>query len=152
MLGILGLVVVFLIARFVREGLLYDPLEALKKGSARGDVNEITPYGGFHPAWSKAILEKNLFSRDRGYVPPVLPVSAPPPPPPVKPEFILKGIIMENGKETAIIENKGIIYALRQGDVLEEAEVTKIEGKTVVFKWMEQDITLSMEKVKTIKR
>lgn len=149
---ILCTVMVFLSARFLKQALLYDPIDKLNTESGRGEVNEERPHGGFHPAWTKAILEKNLFSRDRGYVPPVIPVSAPPPPPPVKPEFTLKGIIMENGRETAIIENKGITYALRQGDVLEEAELMRIEGKTIIFKWMEEEITLSMEKVRTIKR
>jgi len=156
LLGILAFVVVILLADFLKEVVFYDPLAPAAGEPARDEVKEEKTIKGFEPGWAKAIHEKDLFNRERGYVPPPPPAASlepPPPPPPPKPEFQLKGIVVQDGRETAIIESaKGGTYALAPGDVLEEALLIKLDPRRAVFKWMNEEIVLSMEKVKTLRR
>jgi len=156
LLGILALIVLILLADFFEEAVLYDPLGAAGSEPARDNVKEEKTINAFKPGWAKSIHEKDLFSRERGYVPPPPPSAAlvpPPPAPPPRPEFSLKGIVAREGREVAIIETaKGGTYALAPGDVLEGAELLKLDPRKAVFKWLDEEIVLSMEKVKTLGR
>jgi hypothetical protein len=159
LIGVLASVVVILIADFLKEAVFYDPLGKLEEQAVEEGSKETAPPAGFEPGWREAIYEKNLFSRDRGYVPPPPPVPPateavpPPPPPPPRPEFTLRGIVAENGTNVAIVESpKSGTLALKVGDVAEMAELVRIESKRVVFRWMGEDIVLTMEKVKTLAR
>ena len=136
---------------FVKEAVLYDPLEAvfLKKSKIRESGIARTAYT---KAWDGVIQEKNLFSPLRTYKEPK-PVSlTPPPPPPKKPELSLKGIVLDTfGEYVAYVEiNQARAAALRKGDKAEDIEVTDISDKKVVLQWMNETITLTIEKVKTL--
>jgi hypothetical protein len=153
LLGILVLLVVILLTDFFREVVLYDPLGQSGEHPQPGRGKEEKARKGYEPGWAKAIYEKDLFSRDRGYVPPPPPVTALVPPPPPRPEFHLEGIVLRDGKEVAIVESpKGGVYSLVQGDVLENALLLTLDPRKAVFKWMDEEIVLSMEKVRTLKR
>ena len=104
-------------------------------------------------AWDKIIYEKNLFSAQRTYMEPKpVRIAAPPPPPPKRPDLALKGIVLDTfGDYVAFIEiNQAKSTQLRTGDKVEDIEVSAISEKSVVLKWMDETITLSIEKVKTL--
>ncbi len=155
--GVLLAVVVFLAAGFLKEAVFYNPLAPAKKPVYTGEGKPEKPNKGFSAGWNKAIYARDLFSKERGYVPPPPPPPPPsgpppPPPPPPKPDFKLRGIVMENGKQMAIIETRQGIFGVKVGDTLDQAELTKIEDKQAVFRFYGEDMVLNMEKIRTIKR
>ncbi|GAB4484861.1 MAG: hypothetical protein OHK006_09920 [Thermodesulfovibrionales bacterium] len=107
-------------------------------------------------AWSAAIHEKNLFSPDRTYVEPKpIPIVVPKPvePPPKRPEVVLKGIVLDTfGDYIGYIEiDQAKPTPVRKGDKVEEIEVLDVQEKKVVLQWKTEQMTLSMDKIKTIR-
>jgi hypothetical protein len=155
-LGILGLVVVILSVHFFSQAVLYSPLEGKGRTAERADAALKKAPAGFKRAWTPDIQEKNLFSQARGYVAPAPPPGAlnnAVPEPPQRPDFTLRGIMAEKGYEVAILDNgKGRTFSARVGDVVDNAQVMEIGEKDVKLRWMQEDIVLSIEKVKTLKR
>lgn len=150
---------VILVANFLSDAVFYNPIGAMVKDVEKESVKAEKTAAGFMPGWRKEIHEKNLFNRDRGYVPPPPPPApeeaeaedAPEPPP--KPELYLKGVILRQDGEAAIVETaSGAKYILRVGDVIEDAELVSIKDKDVTFMWMGEEINLSMERIKTLQR
>ena len=100
------------------------------------------------------IYEKNLFNTLRTYLEPkpVRAAAPPPPPPPKKPDLALKGIVLDTfGDYVGYVEiNQAKSTQVRKGDKVEDIEVSDITEKAVVLKWMNETITLTIEKVKTL--
>lgn len=123
------------------------------RGAAEGRPLKERKPGG---AWSAAIHEKNLFSPDRTYVEPKpIPIVIPKPvePPPKRPEIALKGVVLDTfGDYVGYIEiNQAKPVPVRKGDKVEEIEVLDVQEKKVVLQWMTEQMTLSMDKIKTIR-
>lgn len=142
----------FMTWKFTVSAVLYNPLSDLLVKKAKIRESEPTK-ATYTAAWDKIIYEKNLFNTLRTYMEPK-PVRAvaPPPPPPKKPELALKGIILDTfGDYVAYVEiNQARPAQLRKGDKAEEIEVSDISEKAVVLKWLDETITLTIDKVKTL--
>lgn len=152
MLIIVAVLFFFMSWKFTVSAVLYNPLSDIlvKKAKIReSDPTKAT----YTTAWDKIIYEKNLFNTLRTYMEPK-PVRAavPPPPPPKKPDLALKGIILDTfGEYVAYVEiNQARSTQLRKGDKVEDIEVSDITEKAVVLKWLNETITLTIEKVKTL--
>lgn len=138
--------------KFTVSAVLYNPLsETLVK---KAKIRESEPAkAAYAAAWDSVIHDKNLFNILRTYKEPVpVRAAAPPPPPPKKPDLALKGIILDTfGDYVAYVEiNQGKSTQLRKGDKIEDIEVSDITEKAVMLKWMDETITLTIEKVKTL--
>jgi hypothetical protein len=138
---------------FYAGAVRYDPLTdvSLKKSKTRPLEVSAPKYS---PSWGTAIYEKNLFSPSRGYVEPKPAVAPPPPPPPppVKPEMDLQGIVLDaHGEYIAFISfNKGRVIPMRKGDNINDVEIVDINEMSVVVKWNGENITLSLNRIRTI--
>ncbi|MDA8169758.1 MAG: hypothetical protein M0Z59_08715 [Nitrospiraceae bacterium] len=149
---------VILVANLLKETVFYDPLGDAAGEKRKEGVRQEKAIAGFQPGWNADIEGRDLFSKERGHVPP------PPPTPkeiqamqkqalPPRPDFSLKGVIDENGKQLAIIEDsKGGRFVVKPGDVVENARLVSVGEKSAVLRWMGEDIDLSMERVKAISR
>lgn len=145
---------------FYKDAVLYDPMKELDATEGSKGKKETKSDGKFERSWGKEIGEKNLFSKLRGKIPPpppppplapVLPlVKAEPEPKPEKPTLSLKGILPdESGELVALVErNNAKAVALRRGDFLEDILVLNVKERSVDLRWLDETITLSMEKVK----
>jgi hypothetical protein len=101
-------------------------------------------------AWEnyQIILQRNIFSRQRG---PRIDRSqrrqmdAPPPPTPES-YHILKGIVQENGVFIAFIENtqRGQILKVREGDSVARGKVTNFNLDTIEYQYEDSKVTVSM--------
>ncbi|NJD57151.1 MAG: hypothetical protein FIA94_12210 [Nitrospirae bacterium] len=137
--------------KFYVNAISYNPLDegAVKHTQIKEGVMTKSVYA---PAWDKDIHDKNLFSPTRTYKEPK-PVSVMPPvEPPKRPEMVLKGIVLDTyGDYVAYLEiNQAKAVPLRKGDKVDEIEVSDISEKKVVLKWNNENITMSIEKIKTI--
>ena len=101
-------------------------------------------------AWEnyQIILQRNIFSRQRG--PRIDPsqrqrIDAPPPPSPES-YHILKGIVQENNIFIAFIENtqRGQIIKVREGDSVARGIVKAINLDTIEYHFEERKFTVSM--------
>lgn len=94
------------------------------------------------------ILQRNIFSRQRG---PRIDSSqrqrmdAPPPPSPES-YHILKGIVQENGIFIAFIENtqRGQIFRVREGDSIARGKVETFTLDTIEYHFEDRKITVAM--------
>ncbi len=135
---------------------MYNPLDGIDiviKEKSAGDMTESMPM--FAKGWSKDIVDSNLFSPARSYIQPkqsLLQIKQVEPP--RRPELNLKGIALDqSGEYIAYIEkDKAKAIPLRKGDKLDDVEVVEVRQKSVDLKWNEEAISLSLEKIKTIKR
>lgn len=155
-LGFLCLVVAILLKDLYKEAIMYNPLQGIEaKGrEAVSNGKELSPV--FETGWGKEIAENNLFSPTRS------PVQPKPPPqfqmkpvePPKRPDMNLKGVVCDQlGDFIAYIEkDRAKAVPVRKGDSLDDVEVIDIKEKSVELRWNEETISLSLEKVKTIKR
>lgn len=159
-LGILMLVMVILLRNFYLEVVVYDPLKEIESAEKATKEGEKMAGAVFEEVWGDEIHEKNLFSPMRGHLPEPSQVLMVPKgveadiKPPERPILSLKGIIRNQfGEYIAIIE-KGNAKAmpLRKGDMLDDVLVVEIKEKVVELMWNNENIRLSMEKVKTLKR
>ncbi len=152
MLIIVAALFLFVSWKFTVNAVLYNPLSdtLVKKGKIKESELAKAAYAA---AWDKIIYEKNLFNTLRTYMEPKpVRVAAPPPPPPKKPDLALKGIILDTfGDYVAYVDiNQAKTTQLRKGDKVEDIEVSDITEKAVVLKWLNETITLTIEKVKTL--
>jgi hypothetical protein len=152
MLVIVAALFFFMSWKFTVSAVLYNPLSDTLVKKAKIRESEPTK-AAYAAAWDKIIYEKNLFNTLRTYMEPK-PVRAavPPPPPPKKPDLALRGIVLDTfGDYVAYIDiNQATTTQLRKGDKVEEIEVSDITEKAVVLKWLNETITLTIEKVKTL--
>ena len=138
--------------KFTVSAVLYNPLSDLLVKKAMIRESEPTK-ATYTAAWDKIIYEKNLFNTLRTYTEPKpIRPAVPPPPPPKRPDLALKGIVLDTfGDYVAYVEiNQAKSRQLRKGDKIEDIEVSNISEKAVVLKWLNETITLTIEKVKTL--
>ncbi len=141
---------------FYNGALRYDPLADVSVRNARTRALDLSS-PKYQRWWGKDIYEKNLFSPDRGYVPPKpyvppAPPPPPPPPPPRRPEMELKGIVLDPyGDLVAYLSiDKGKAVPLRKGDKTDDIELVDINERAVVLKWNGENINISLERIRTI--
>jgi len=154
-LGFLCLVVLVLLRDFYKETIMYNPLQEIdvtvkKASNAVGQISSVPEKG-----WSKDITESNLFSPTRTPVMPrpKMPPGFKPPEPPKRPDMVLKGVVLDQFDEyVAYIEkDKARAVAARKGDRLDDVEVVDVKQKSVDLKWNDETISLTLDKIKTIK-
>ncbi len=151
--GSLSVLCLYLAWNFYSGAIGYVPgTPAVPKKDGAMPAETMLPSGG--SAWTAAIHEKNLFSPERTYrePKPAPIVSAPPVEPPKRPELALRGIVLDRyGEYVAFVEiNKAKAIPLRKGDAAEGIEVTGMNDREVVIKWMTETIPLRMDKIRTI--
>jgi hypothetical protein len=96
----------------------------------------------------KIILQRNIFSRQRG---PRIDLSRSrrldvPPPPNPETYHILKGVVQENGVFIAFIENTqlGKILRLREGDAVARGKVNNFNLDTIEYHFEDHKVIVSM--------
>jgi hypothetical protein len=149
---------VSLLWNFYREVVVYHPMDAATKTQtvSKKDRKQVPEYT---PSWDTVMVDKNLFSKARGYVPTRI---EPKPddeerietPPMIPPDLRLNGIILDQyGEFIAVIQvgNEKPKRA-RKGDVISEALVVDISTREVKLLWNDQEINLSMKKIQTVPR
>ncbi len=154
MLAVIAFLFLYTGWNFYTDALSYDPLADASPVKSRVRTLQIS-VPKYTPAWGKEIYEKNVFSPARGYVPPpkpIIPTAPPPPPPPKKPDMDLKGIVLDPyGDWIAYISiDNANPVPLRKGDKTDDIEVVDINEMSVVLKWNGENITLSLNRIKTI--
>jgi hypothetical protein len=151
MLTVVVLLFLFTSWDFYTDALRYDPLASMKLRKPRIHAVGISA-PTYEPAWSKVIYEKNLFSPARSYAEPKPMPSVLPPPPPVKPQMDLTGIVLDPyGHYIAYISiDRAKAVPLRKGDKMGSVEVVDINEMSVVVQWNRENITLSLNRIKTI--
>ena len=137
-----------------KEAIIYNPLKSIEISGREAANNGKKALPVFEAAWGREIVENNLFSSTRS------PVQPPPPQPqgkaaepPKRPDMNLKGIILDQfGEYIAYIEkDKAKAVAARKGDRLDDVDVLNVQQKSVELRWNEENILLSLERIKTIK-
>ena len=113
------------------------------------DQDVVTPK---KDAWEsyRIIIQRNIFSRQRG---PRVDLSqrqradAPPPPNP-ETYYILKGIVQENGVFIAFIENtqRGQILRVREGDSVARGKVKNFNLDTIEYQFEDRTVKVAMGK------
>ncbi len=96
------------------------------------------------------IIQRNIFSRQRG---PRVDLSrrqrmdAPPPPNP-ETYYILKGIVQENGVFIAFLEDtqRGQIFRVREGDSVARGKVKTFNLDTIEYEFEDRTVTVAMGK------
>ncbi len=96
------------------------------------------------------IIQRNIFSRQRG---PRVDLSrgqrmdAPPPPNP-ETYYILKGIVQENGVFIAFLEDtqRGQIFRVREGDSVARGKVKTFNLDTIEYEFGDRTVTVAMGK------
>lgn len=156
MLAVVSVLFCYMAWNFYTGALKFDPMSevSFKKGKTPQPVASL--FTKNRAGWNQAIYDKNIFSPNRSYREPKPPAPPPPPPvyvePPKKPELQLRGIVLDTfGEYVAYIEiNKGKAVPMRRGDKLETIEVVEISDRRVVLQWNDEEINLSVDKIKTI--
>ncbi len=150
----LCLIILILLKDLYREAIVYNPLRGIeaKVQEAINNSGKVLPV--FESGWGKEIAENNLFSPSRSPVQPKSQIQMKGVEPPKKPEMHLKGIVLDqSGDYIAYIEkDKAKAVPVRKGDKLDDVEVIDIKEKSVDLKWNEETISLSISKIKTIKK
>jgi hypothetical protein len=153
MLAVVIFLFVYTAWDFYTGAVQYDPLANLTFRKPRTQTLEIFA-PKYKPSWGKVIYEKNLFSPTRDYAErkPYAPPPPPPPPPPVKPQMDLTGIVLDpDGEYIAYISiDRAKAVPMRKGDKLGDVELTDINERSVVVQWNRENITLSLNRIRTI--
>ena len=155
MLAVVVLLFIYTVWNFYARALNYDPLAEVALKKVRQFQSDSSLSAKHGSGWSDAIFENNLFSPNRTYKEPKPAVLQPSPAvvePPRRPELALKGIVLDDfGDYVAFIEiDKGKALPLRKGDRTNDIELVDLSDRQVVVKWNEENITLSIDKIKTI--
>jgi len=151
----LCLISIILLRDLYKEAIVYNPLQGIE-AKGRGAVNSKELLPGFKAGWSKEIIDNNLFSPTRNPVQlqPKAQTQMKPIEMPKRPEMTLKGIVLDQfGDYIAYIEkDRARPVPVRKGDRLDDVDVVDVKQKSVELRWNEETISLSLEKIKTIKR
>ena len=155
MLAVVVILFIYMAWNFYIRAFNYDPMTEVVSRKSKSLQSAVLTSARNMAGWSTSINEKNIFSPNRTYREPKPVVVAPPPPyvePPRKPELVLKGIVLDTfGDFVAYIEiDKGKAAPMRKGDKLENIELLEISDRQVVLQWNEEQINLSVDKIKTI--
>jgi hypothetical protein len=154
-LGLLCLVIVVLLKNLYKEAIMYNPFHGIEATARAGMNNTKEALPAFEAGWGKEIIDNNLFSPTRSPVQPRSQVQMKGmEAPPKRPEMFLKGIILDtSGEYVAYIEKDKVkAVPVRKGDKLDDVEVIDVNQKNVELKWNEEMISLSLEKIKTVKK
>jgi hypothetical protein len=153
MLAVVIFLFVYTAWDFYTGAVRYDPLANLTFTKPRTQTLEISA-PKYKPSWGKVIYEKNLFSPARDYAAPkpYVPPPSPPPPPPVKPQMDLTGIVLDpEGNYIAYVSiDRAKATPMRKGDKIGDVELMDINERSVVVQWNRENITLSLNRIKTI--
>lgn len=135
---------------FYTRALALDPFSEFAVRQPESKGAQALSETSYRPAWSRAIIEKNLFSPARTYAEPKAVAAALPPE--KKPQFALRGVVVDAfGDYVAYLEiDKAKPVAVRKGDKIEKTEIIDVSARRAVLKWNGEMIDLSMEKIKTI--
>jgi len=153
--GFLCLAVLVLSVDMYKEAIIYNPLKSIEISGREAANNGKKALPVFEAAWGREIVDNNLFSSTRS------PVQPPPPQPqgqaaepPKRPDMNLKGIILDQfGEYIAYIEKDKVkAVPVRKGDRFDDVEVVDVQQKSVELRWNEENILLSLDRIKTIKR
>lgn len=153
--GFLCLAVLVLSVDMYKEAIIYNPLKSIEISGREAANNGKKALPVFEAAWGREIVDDNLFSSTRS------PVQPKPQPqdkaaeqPPKRPDMNLKGIILNQfGEYIAYIEKDKVkAVPVRKGDRFDDVEVVDIQQKSVELRWNEENILLSLDRIKTIKR
>ncbi|MFA4830539.1 MAG: hypothetical protein WC855_01410 [Thermodesulfovibrionales bacterium] len=151
----LCLAVLVLSVDMYKEAIIYNPLESVEISGREAANNGKKALPVFEAAWGREIVDNNLFSSTRS------PVQPPPPQPqgkaaepPKRPDMNLKGIILDQfGEYVAYIEKDKVkAVPVRKGDRFDDVEVVDVQQKSVELRWNEENILLSLDRIKTIKK
>lgn len=150
----LCLAVLVLSVDMYKEAIIYNPLESVEISGREAANNGKKALQVFEAAWGREIVDNNLFSSTRSPVQPKpQQLQGKAAEPPKRPDMNLKGIILDQfGEYVAYIEkDKAKAVAARKGDRLDDVDVLDVQQKSVELRWNEENILLSLERIKTIK-
>jgi hypothetical protein len=147
---------VSLLWNFYREVVVYHAMDAVAKTQkAPPKAPESVPK--YEKSWDSNIVNKNLFSKIRGYIPSAVamadtPDEAIPEVKLVMPDLNLNGIILNQyGEFVAVIQTGGQPpKRVRKGDMFDGILVVDISARAVKLLWNNEETTLSMKKIKTV--
>ncbi|RMG04512.1 MAG: hypothetical protein D6726_03215 [Nitrospirae bacterium] len=151
-----GLTIVFFFSliNFYDNVIKYERPIVKAKGGANVKTETVSDKG-FTGGWDDVIVEKNLFSPERG-------IRIEPPEEDVKeaipekepPELKLKGIIQgPEGEYIALIQTQeGKTLKLRSGEEREGLTIETIDPVSVTLRWEESTIELTLKRVKTLEK
>ncbi|MEK7197229.1 MAG: hypothetical protein AAB151_06155 [Nitrospirota bacterium] len=153
----LCLAVLVLSVDMYKEAIIYNPLKSIEISGREAANNGKKALQVFEAAWGREIVDNNLFSSTRSPVQPKPQSQAQDKAaeqPPKRPDMNLKGIILDQfGEYIAYIEkDKAKAVAARKGDRFDDVEVVDVQQKSVELRWNEENIVLSLDRIKTIKR
>jgi hypothetical protein len=151
-----GIAVVFLLSliNFYRNVIKYEGV-SLGIGASTPEPVQFQDSEGAGTSWDEVIIEKNLFSPERG-VEEEQPVfeedgveEAPEPPP-----LSLKGIVMNQyGEYTALLQDgKGKTFRLRKGEEKNGFLLKEIDPVSVTLLWGDEPVELTLRRVQTIEK
>ncbi len=151
MLSAVFFLFLYAVWNFYTQAFLPDPLARIQAEGVRQQGREPGTGKEYRPAWGNGISENNLFSPERTYRE-RKPVAAVPAVPEKRPEFVLKGIVVDSyGEYVAYLEiDKSKPLAVRKGDKIEKTEIVDVSARQAVLKWNGEEIDLSLERIRTI--
>ncbi|MBI4689897.1 MAG: hypothetical protein HY754_06485 [Nitrospirae bacterium] len=134
---------------------MYDPMQGVEARGSEVVNSSKEPAPVYKTGWGNEIVDKDLFSPTRTYVQPQ-PKSLVPVKPvelPKRPEVNLRGIVFDQyGDYIAYLEkDRAKPVPVRKGDKLDDIEVVDVKQRSVELRWNEETISLSLDKIKTIK-
>lgn len=150
----LTVVLLFSLINFYENVIKYE--KPLVKAKTVSEVKNQTAEGKMvGGGWDDVIVEKNLFSPERGVriepleenVQETVPEEKPP-------ELKLKGIIQgPDGEYIALIQTQeGKTLKLRRGEEREGLTIEMIDPVSVTLRWEESTIELTLKRVKTLEK
>lgn len=151
----LCLAVLVLSIDMYKEAIIYNPLKSIEISGREAANNGKKALPVFEAAWGREIVDNNLFSSTRSPVQPKpQPQGKAAEPPPKRPDMNLKGIILDQfGEYVAYIEKDKVkAVPVRKGDRFDDVDVVDVQQKSVELRWNEENILLSLDRIKTIKR
>jgi hypothetical protein len=142
-----------LLWNFYREVVVYYAMDAVKQ-TQKAPQKALEKISKYEQRWDTNIVNKNLFSKSRGYIPsavsrPDKPDGAVPEVESVQPDLILNGIIFNQyGEFVAVIQTGGQPpKRVRIGDMFVDISIREVK-----LLWNNEELTLSMKKIKTVPR
>ncbi len=156
----LGVVLALLSGNFIREVVLYDPMDGISRGELAKE-QEAAAEDSHGKAWGPDIKNRNLFSQYRKTSPPRQEPNQPEQvartvdnKPVPMPPLILNGIIINpDGSFTAYIKvGDNPVVGTRIGDKMYGVSVRSIQERQVELDWQGNLVTLRMKSSPLIKK